>query len=210
MSLKQQLSDIDLHLDLMPRNNRIMVYVSVFLGFVAFMYYFIGLDLQEEANTKQSNLLKLEKKLAKNKASLYKSKIAQNQKKILLLDTQYQQTKYQETDLRVRLERMDYLSSDAQGLADILDRLLKESVKLGIEIQKVVIDDKKEEYKAHIKYEGVISIEGNASFRSVLKLLRFIESQEALIEIKNIKFGLDEESSSPTFAIMITGYGIRI
>ncbi|PHR54927.1 MAG: hypothetical protein COA44_12060 [Arcobacter sp.] len=210
MSLKQQLIDIDLHLELMPKNNRIMVYVSVFFGFIALMYYFIGLDLQKQTGAKESQLLSLEQKIAKSKVNLYKSKIVKNQKKILLLDAQYEQGKYQETDLRVRLEKMDYLSSDAKGLADILDRLLKESVRLGINIQKVILDDTKEDYKAHIKYEGIIRIEGDASFRSVLKLLRFIESQEALIEIKSVHFGLEEESKTPSFVIMITGYGIRI
>jgi len=210
MSLKQQLDDIDLQLELMPKNNRLMIYVSIVLGLIAFAYYFVGLNLQDESNVKENELQALEEKLAKSKLNLYKSKISQNQKKILSLGAAYEKSKYKETDLRVKLERMDYLSSDAKGLADILDRILKKSVHLGVNIDKIILDDEKKEYKAYIEYEGAIRIEGKGCFRSVLNLLRFIESQEALIEIKNIHFDLNEDKTMPSFVIMITGYGIHI
>ena len=128
----------------------------------------------------------------------------------MFLDSQYEEAMYKETKLKVKLERMDYLSSDAKGLADILDRLLKESVRLGVKIEKILIDNEEKDYKAYIKQKGTIRIEGNATFRSVLKLLRFIESQEALIEVKNIHFGLEQANKTPSFVIMITGYGISI
>lgn len=210
MSLKEQLKDIDLQLELMPSKNRLMVYASVALGVIVFVYYVFGVDLQEQFSQKEQTLLTLEKKLAENKISSYKSKIAKNQKKILVLAEEYELQHYKETDFKVKLEKMDYLSSDAKGLADILDRLLKHSVILGVKIQKIVLEDKEEEYKAHIKTKGSIVIEGTSSFRSVLKLLRFIEAQEALIEVKNIHFNLDESSSDPTFVIVITGYGINV
>ena len=210
MSLKEQLQDIDLQLELMPQKNRLLVYASVALGVVMFVYYVFGLDLQEEFSQKEQTLIALEKKLAENKISLYKNKISKNQKNILVLAEEYELQNYKETDLMVKLERMDYLSSDAKGLADILDRLLKRSVTLGVKIQKISVEDKEEEYKAEIKTKGSIVIEGTSSFRSVLKLLRFIESQEALIEVKNVHFDLDETSTEPTFVITITGYGINV
>jgi len=210
MSLKEQLNDIDLQLELMPKKNRQMVYASVVLAVVAFSYYFFGIDLQEECRVKEEMVIELEDKLAKNKAALYKSKIGKNQEKILLLNKKYEDERYKETALRVKLERMDYLSSDAKGLADILDRLLKHSVGLGVNIDKIIIEEAQKEYKAHIEEKGSINIQGSANFRSVLKLLRFIESQEALIEVKNVHFDLDEAKSKPSFVIMITGYGINL
>ncbi len=210
MSLQEQLQDIDLQLELMPPKNRLMVYASVLLGVIIFVYYVFGLDLQEEFSQKEQTYLSLEKKLAENKVSSYKNKIAKNQKNILVLAQEYELQNYKETDLIVKLEKLDYLSSDAKGLADILDRLLKRSVILGVKIQKIAVEDKDEEYKAHIKTKGSIVIEGTSGFASVLKLLRFIESQEALIEVKNVHFNLDDANTEPTFVIIITGYGINV
>ena len=210
MSLNEQLNDIDLQLELMPKKNRQMVYASVVLAIVAFSYYFFGVDLQEQTQLKEESVIKLEDKLAKNKVALYQSKIGKNQENILLLNKKYEDERHRETALRVKLERMDYLSSDAKGLADILDRLLKHSIGLEVNIDKITIEDSEKEYKAHIEEKGSIKIEGRARFRSVLKLLRFIESQEALIEVKNVYFNLDQTKSKPSFVIMITGYGISI
>jgi len=210
MSFKDYMNDIDLQLEVMPEKNRLMVYSSVILVLVSFGYYFFGLDLQDEFKEKEKTLLSLEKKLADNKISLYEDKISQARKKILFLAKEYEDTQYKQTSLQVKLERMDYLSSDAKGLADILDRMLKESVYLGVNIQKIMVDKSDLEYKAYIKEKGIISIEGTASFRSVLKLLRFIESQEALIEIKNVHFELNDAQSKPAFVIMIIGYGISV
>jgi len=210
MSLKEQLNDIDLQLEVMPKKNRQMVYASVVLALVAFSYYFFGLGLQEECRVKETKVVDLEAKLAESKVSLYQSKIAKSQQKVLVLNKAYEDEKHKETALRVKLERMDYLSSDAKGLADILDRLLKRSVTLGVSIDKILIEEEEKPYKAHIEQKGTINIHGQASFRAVLKLLRFIESQEALIEVKNVHFDLEDGKNRPAFVIMITGYGIHL
>lgn len=210
MSLKQQLSDIDLQLELMPAKNRKMLYASIFIGLVMFSYYIFGLDLQTEYETKLETLSSLEAKLADNKVNVYKDKIKKSEEKILFLSEKHQKELYKAQFLRTKLEGMEYLSSDAIGLANILERILKHSVILGIKIDKISLDDSVQEYKAQIQKRGNIFIEGVANFSSVLKLLRFIEDQEALMEIENIHFDLDDKSATPSFRIMITGYGISL
>lgn len=210
MSLKEQLTDIDLQLEVMPEKNRMMVYASVLLAIVAFAYYFFGVSLQEEFRVKEEKLIELEAQIAENKLELFKKKIAKNQKNILVLNQEYEDSRFKQTSLQVSLERMDYLSSDAKGLADILQRLLKRSVILGVSIDKITMNDKEQDYKAYIREKGSIKIEGRANFLGVIKLIRFIESQEALIEVKNVHFELEEANKTPRFVIMITGYGISI
>ena len=85
MSLKQQLSDIDLQLELMPAKNRKMLYASIFIGLVMFSYYIFGLDQQSEYETKLETLSSLEAKLADNKVNVYRDKIKKNEEKILFL-----------------------------------------------------------------------------------------------------------------------------
>jgi hypothetical protein len=126
------------------------------------------------------------------------------------LGQKQQDGEYESRALRTKLERMDYLSSNAKGLADILERILKESVVLGINIDKITLDKTQSQYAPQIQKRGDVVIEGKAAFRSVLKLLRFIESQEALIAISNVNFVLGEKTASPDFSITITGYGINL
>jgi len=211
MSLKQQLADLDLQLEVMSEQNRNMLYASVLIGTIIFVYYFFGLALQEEAESKAVTVSRLEKKLADNKIALYENKIVKKREQILTLSREYENEQYKATALRTKLERMDYLSSDAKGLADILERILKQSVLLNINIDKIILDDSVEQYTQQIEKRGNITIEGTAAFKSVLKLLRFVESQEALIEVKNVHFDLQkEDTAEPGFVLKINGYGISL
>ncbi len=210
MNLKQQLADIDLQLEVMSEQNRKMLYASILMGTVVFVYYFFGLSLQEDVEAKEATVLKLEKKLAENKSSLFENKIQMDKQQILLLSKEYEDEQYKATALRTKLERMGYLSSDAKGLADILERILKQSVVLNINIDKITLDNSDEKYTEQIKRQGQITIEGAASFKSVLSLLRFVESQEALIEVGNVHFDLGREERLPGFVLIINGYGISL
>ena len=211
MSLKEQIDNIDLQLEVMSEQNRKMLYASVLIGIIVFVYYFFGLGLQEENSSKEETVMKLEKKLAENRVSLLENKIKKDNQQILFLAKEYETQNYKATSLRTKLERMDYLSSDARGLADILERILKKSVSLNINIDKIILDDIRQKYTQQIEKRGAINIEGTASFSSVLKLLRFVESQEALIKIENVHFDLDKKDAShPDFVIKISGYGISL
>ena len=211
MSLKEQLNNIDLQLEVMSEQNRKMLYASVLIGTIVFVYYFFGLSLQEENSVKEEAVVKLEKKLAENRVSLLEKKIIKDNQQILLLAKEYETQNFKATALRTKLERMDYLSSDARGLADILERILKKSVSLNINVDKITLDNVRQQFTQQIEKRGSINIEGTASFNSVLKLLRFVESQEALIKIENVHFDLDKKDASfPDFVIKISGYGISL
>ena len=210
MSIEQKLQEIDLQFEAMPQQNRMMVYASILIGLIGFTYYFFGVSLQEEVMLQEEKAIRLEQKLAANKVSLFEQKIAKEKKRLLSLAEEKQSAEFAAKALRTRLERMDYLSSDAKGMADILERILKESVVLGINIDNITLDNTQSDYAPQIQKRGTVLIEGKAAFYSVLKLLRFIESQEALIEISNADFNLDEKRSLPDFSILITGYGIKL
>lgn len=210
MILKEQLEEVDLQLELMPEKNRKMLYISIFLGIVVSVYYLFGLGLQAEFTTKEETIELLEKKLAESKIGLYKNKIKKSEEKILFFKQEHQNAVYKAQSLRTQLERIDYLSSDAKGLADILERILKHSVVLGINIDKITIDDLEETYTQQITKHGHIKIQGVADFRSVLKLLRFIEAQETLTDIENVRFNLEVDKYKPSFFITITGYGVSL
>jgi hypothetical protein len=210
MSFQQQLQDFDYQLEAMPKRNRTMLMLSVALGIVLGLYYFVGADLAEGALSKSEKAAQLQSKLENNTISAYETKIKKEQKRILLLAQAHQEGEFKATALRTKLERMDYLSADAKGMADTLERILKESVELGVTIDRLTMDNMLSPYEAQIDRRGSIIIEGEADFRSVLKLLRFIESQEALLAVEHVKFTLGQERFMPAFAITITGYGIKL
>jgi len=210
VSISQSIKDLDLQLEVMPEQNRKMLYGSVFLAFIGLFYYAFGISLKEEAQSQEIELQAIKQKLSENKMSLYENKISKTKKSILVWAKKFEDAKYQETSLRVRLEEIDFLSSDAKGLADILDRLLKNSVTLDVSIEKIILDDTVKDYKAQIKQRGTIHIEGSADFTSVLKLINFIESQEALLEVQEVHFSLRQKQKLPYFELKIRGYSIEL
>lgn len=183
---------------------------SVALGIVFGLYYFFGADLAEEALSKSEKAAQLQSKLDNNAISAYEAKIEKEKKRILFLAQEYQESEFKATALRTKLERMDYLSADVKGMADTLERILKQSVDLGVAIEKLTMDNTLSPYEEQIDKRGSIIIEGEADFRSVLKLLRFIESQEALLAVEHVKFTLEQKHTQPAFVITITGYGIKL
>ena len=212
MNMTESLQDIDNQLEAMPKNNRLMLYAFVTISIIGFIYYAFGMTLEEEVETKENSIMMLENKIIKSNPALSERKIVKEKKHHLTLAQTRQDEQYKLTALRSKLERMGYLSADAKGMANMLDRILKESVYLNINIDKVTMDKVENEDTAQIQKHGTITIEGSASFQSSLKLLRFIELQEALIEIENVRFDLDEKETStlPAFVIKIAGYGISL
>ncbi len=212
MSFEQQMQNIDAQLGSMPKKNRVMFYALVATALIVFSYVFIGLDLQEEAEVKKDRITVLEESIRKNDLSLYERKITKENERLLLLAQKCDDAQYLSTSLHAKLEAMKYLNTDAQGMADMLDRILKHSVFLGVNIHKVTVDYSESDFMPQIKKRGKIVIDGDASFHSILKLMRFVELQKALIKIGDVSISLNDELKDvyPTFALTITGYGIEL
>lgn len=212
MNIEESLHDIDNQLEAMPKNNRMMLYAFVAIAIIGFIYYAFGIALEEEVETKENSIAMLENKIVKSNPAIAERKIANEKQYHLTLAQTHQDEQYKATALRNKLERMGYLSTDAKGMAKILERVLKESVRLNVNISKVTMDKAQNDTQEQIQKRGTIIIKGSASFQSTLKLLRFIESQEALIEINHVRFDLDEKENSglPAFIITLIGYGISL
>lgn len=212
MNMTESLQDIDNQLEAMPKNNRLALYAFVTVAIIGFIYYAFGITLEEEVAEQENRIMMLENKIIKSNPAISEKKILKEKKHHLVLAQTHQDEQYRLTALRSKLERMGYLSTDAKGMAKILDRVLKESVHLNINISKVIMDKAESGATKQIQKHGTITIEGTASFQSSLKLLRFIEAQEALIEVEHVRFDLDEKKAStlPAFVITIIGYGIAL
>ena len=212
MSLKQNLNDIDLQLEAMPKKNRLMVYASVTMLFLGISYYGFGVSLTEENEQKHAEIESMNSEIQKINPNLYAKLIKKEETKILKIAQATEEEKYKSTALRVKLEGMDYLSADEKGLADILDRILKESVRLNINIEKIKIDKLEGKLTSQIEKRGSMTITGKAKIYPVQKLLRFIEAQEALLQVDYIKFNINEEENIdfPDFKIILVGYEVVI
>lgn len=210
MSLSNYLNDFDTSLEVMSDSNKKMLYVSVFVLVVLIPYYFFGLGLQEDAAEKEKVYLGLQEELSASKVKTFETKVKKLDQQILEDKSTLEQAQYQNRSLQSRLAQIDYLSSDAKGLASMLERVLKESVRLGVSIEKISMDDTPKTYKAQIEQLGMMQIEGQANFRSVVKLMRYIEQQEMLLEIGSVAFSLEEDEKTPHFSLVVNGYGVRL
>jgi len=189
-----------------------MVYASVTMLFLGISYYGFGVSLTEENEQKHAEIESMNSEIQKINPNLYAKLIKKEETKILKIAQATEEEKYKSTALRVKLEGMDYLSADEKGLADILDRILKESVRLNINIEKIKIDKLEGKLTSQIEKRGSMTITGKAKIYPVQKLLRFIEAQEALLQVDYIKFNINEEENIdfPDFKIILVGYEVVI
>jgi len=91
----------------------------------------------------------------------------------------------------------------------ILKSILKYSVKLGIRIDKIEsIHLQNRDIGQYIKVGKVIKIEGVGNYGDIIKMLYYIDSFKALLNITDIKIWLDKGELK--FTIIIVQYGIEL
>lgn len=212
MKIKDTLNEIDVQLEAMSKNNRLIIYAFLVISFVGFGYYILGAFLMDEAVLKEAKISQLKRDILKIKLPVYKKQIEAEKKVNYELSQVYEREKYKSTSLKVKIDDFEHLSADERGLADALDKILKKSVQLRVNIDKVSIDEIHDKVSTQIDKRWSISINGKASFYSIQRLLSFIESQDILLKVEYIKLNLNEEKHSiyPDFKIILAGYEVVI
>jgi tripartite-type tricarboxylate transporter receptor subunit TctC len=97
------------------------------------------------------------------------------------------------------------------GIAEILDGILKTSLKYHINIEVIQYKSKDVTYAAHIKEREYVVISGDAPFKSIVQLINYIDSINALLQIRDISVNISEDDNITTnFKLKISHYGVEI
>jgi hypothetical protein len=86
---------------------------------------------------------------------------------------------------------------------------LEKSLQKSIDIKLISSKDVYSDYVPFIKQREEISIFGSGSYKSILELIQYLDSFNALLKITDIKVFIEEKSIT-SFEIKISHYGVEL
>jgi hypothetical protein len=207
--MNEQLQLLEEQLESLELSKRIGLYLVVFIAIVYSSWNFFGEDLSNEIATKEDAIASLEQKLQKNNIKSLERVLKKTKTSILTLQDDIVALRFKEQFIINKLESLDFVYFNDMGIAEILDGILKKSLKYHIDINLIEYEAKDVSYVPHIKEREDIVILANASFKSIMQLVNYIDSINALLQIREISVGISDDDIT-NFKIKISHYGVEI
>lgn len=203
-----QLSNIDEQLLAYEPSKRWMLYGVSVVSILMMGWMFYLSDALDELNILENQNSALIKEISENSPDAYRAKI---EKSAIMILSEKQRNITLENEKQTLILHMSVsqgLIFDNRHYAKMLDLLLEHSVKLGLKIELLESEDTNKTFFGKIKQYKKLSISGVGSFSAISNFLTFIESQNALVEIKNIQINSDE--AKPKFKAVILYMGAAL
>ena len=207
--MNEQLQLLEEQLESLELSKRIGLYLVVFIAIVYSSWNFFGEDLSNEIVTKEDAIASLEQKLQKNNIKSLERVLKKTKTSILTLQDDIVALRFKEQFIINKLESLDFVYFNDMGIAEILDGILKNSLKYHIDINLIEYETKDVLYVPHIKEREDVVILANASFKSIMQLVDYIDSINALLQIREISVDISDDDTT-SFKIKISHYGVEI
>jgi len=207
--MNEQLQLLEEQLESLELSKRIGLYLVVFIAIVYSSWNFFGEDLSNEIATKEDAIASLEQKLQKNNIKSLERVLKKTKTSILTLQDDIVALRFKEQFIINKLESLDFVYFNDMGIAEILDGILKNSLKYHVDINLIEYEAKDVLYVPHIKEREDVVILANASFKSIMQLVNYIDSINALLQIREISVGISDDDIT-NFKIKISHYGVEI
>ncbi len=214
--INSALEDIENQLEEQPKSVRIAIYISLFLSILWFVWS-IEYSSQFEQYQKQS--LKIEK--AKKKITHYYPRryiIRLHKLKKSLKNLEKESHKLEDTlaTIENNAKNYRYLWFDNRQFIALIEAIMRRSLELNLEIDKVIkVNIKKDE---EVKLKGELPklipqknlyIKGVGRFDKIVRLVYFIDSFNFLLESQKIEMIKGKSSDSINFLISFKLYGLK-
>jgi len=206
--MNEQLEQLESQLAETPFAKRIILYVTIVISFIVASWYLIGEISYNEIESKETSILSLERKLQKNSMKVLEKVTKKTKNEILVLEEEITDIKYKDKFIQAKLESLGFIIFDEMGIAQILDDVLKNSLKNSIDIELISSKNINNTDEIHIIEKEQIEISGSGSFKNIVSLVQYIDSLNALVRIKNISIYLDSEKTN--FDLNVSHYGVEL
>jgi Tfp pilus assembly protein PilO len=200
------LSDTEAQLEALSAPKRWAVIAGTAMMILALGWYGWIEDLQMQADGMETKAEQLQQKVLRNDLRLYAAKIKKVQRTRLALAEKLQRKEAAKRYLQSRFESIGFIWFNQRGFAQLLDRILKKSVELGVRIDLVEVKDAGRPLTPLIETKKRLDIEGGGRFADIVKLATYIESLEAMLKIDDLGFELDKGGKS-LFHMTVLTYG---
>ncbi|WP_353661786.1 hypothetical protein [Hydrogenimonas sp. SS33] len=164
--------------------------------------------LTEEIEAAQSRAARLQSRIAAVNLRALNRELARVKKQNLELRETLQKADAARRFLQSRASRLDFIWFDQKRFLDMLDKVLRRSVTLGLRIDLFESRPAAEAISPLIEKRAHVHIEGAGDYGQILRLLRYIESFRALLKTDSVRIGLDEQGETH-FRIDFDSYGAK-
>jgi len=207
--MNEQIQELESQLAQMSREKRFLVYGVIFAAAIYMSWVLYGETLNEEIETAQTRITSLESKLMKNSNRTLESAILKTKKTILNLEDEINHLHFETQFIQSKFQNINFIYYDEAGSAEILDDILKRSIKEAINleaIQKRPLEAQKEQL---IQEKSEILITGEGSLRAITALHHYIESLNALLSSQALHVEIDENNATH-FELQLIHYGVEL
>ncbi len=206
--LDVQLDNLDEQLNAYEPKQRLVIYIGSALGILVMGWMFYLSDALDELTVLEEQNSALVQQISDNSPEAYKAKIAQNGKMIVKEEARNTALENEKQAVLLQMAATSGLVFDNRHYAKMLDLLLERSVRLGLKIEMMESTDTDKVFFGKVKQLKQLTITGTGSFPAIAEFLTFLESQNTLVEIQNVRIQSDE--TKPRFEAVVLYMGVQL
>lgn len=206
--LDVQLDNLDEQLSAYEPKQRLVIYIGSALGILVMGWMFYLSDALDELSALEEQNSALVQQISDNSPEVYKAKIAQSTKQIVKEEARNTALENEKQAVLLQMASSSGLVFDNRHYAKMLDLLLERSVRLGLKIEIMESTDTDKVFFGKVKQLKQLTITGTGNFPAIAEFLSFVESQNTLVEIQNVRIQSDE--SKPRFEAVVVYMGVQL
>ena len=207
--MKEYAKELEEQLEQMPKQKRLFIYISIIVLSVFMSWNLFGEDMNLEVIFKEESIVSLQSKLQKNSIKTLENAIRVAKQDSFALEDDIIKLNFKNQFIRTKFESINFIFFNQVGIAQILDDILKQSLKNSIDIKIINYKDVKVPIELHLVEEEQIEIKGSASFKNIMKLMQYIDNINSLLKVNSVDVYIDENIDT-NFNLNISHYGVKL
>lgn len=198
------------YLNNLDKKQLVMLYMCVvFLGYILFNAFIS--DMLDKQTSLRADIDAKQMKIMSNQPKRLKNQLQKQDRVLLINKDKLQEDTENINHLMSRLYQMKAVFFKEANLAKSLDLILEKSLKQNIQINFIKnSNDKVENLTELVQYKKSMNIDGNGKYKDIVQFIRFIEEQDLLMRLHDIKFEEDTKKQNVHFSLIIDFYGVGL
>lgn len=209
------MSELDVQLDAIDEQlltyelpQRWLMYIGSAVGIFAMGWMFYLSDaLQELSGLEEQNRV-LARQVDEHSPAAYRAKIARSSEAIVKERERTAVLEHEKQALLLEIAGRDGLVFNNRTYAQMLERLLERSVRLGLSIELMESEDTDKPFFGKVRQYKKLTVTGTGHYPAIADFLTFIEAQSTLVQIDTVLIRTDEEK--PRFETVILYMGVPL
>ncbi len=186
---------------------KLLIALAIF-GLIGGMgYYFVLEERFEKLAQTKMELEKVERSLIKQDPKRLESRITRIKREIMTLQTKLEELKQKKYSIIEDLEKKRNYFLSQKSLSALLQYMLADSYKKGLQLQELIIYDTSIPFLGKIEQTKRIDVKGKGSFLSLVRYLRNIEDYPLLLKVDHLV--VETNGSMPQFSFILRLYGAK-